>query len=278
MAKMQQLYHVFGKQHIYRSFVPSHLKNWSVEFSDYKPTNFSLDFAGKPWADPEIGAVCFNPKWNAVDGNVDRRSHEGIYQVVNGYPLNPSGRTGICGRGKLGKWGPNHAGDSVVTRWKRNDNGEKLFDKETNRPILQFVTIQRKDTHEWAIPGGMVDVGENVAATVRREFLEEALSSLHLPKSELEAVQKKINSFFDSSGVEIYRGIVDDPRNTDNAWMETVVYNFHDETGNIVKEFKFKAGDDAIGVKWLDISSKMHLYANHKSFIEKIVNRLKANW
>ena len=30
---------------------------------------------------------------------------------------------------------------------------------------------------------------------------------------------------------QVYAGYVDDPRNTDNAWMETVAYNFHDDTG-----------------------------------------------
>lgn len=30
----------------------------------------------------------------------------------------------------------------------------------------------------------------------------------------------------------MYAGYVDDPRNTDNAWMETVVFNFHDDTGS----------------------------------------------
>jgi len=29
---------------------------------------------------------------------------------------NPVGRTGICGRGLLGRWGPNQGGDPVVTR------------------------------------------------------------------------------------------------------------------------------------------------------------------
>ena len=33
---------------------------------------------------------------------------------------------------------------------------------------------------------------------------------------------------------KIYRGYVDDPRNTDNAWMETVVMHFHDESGEKV--------------------------------------------
>ena len=30
---------------------------------------------------------------------------------------------------------------------------------------------------------------------------------------------------------------VDDPRNTDNAWMETVAFNFHDESGDKVPIF-----------------------------------------
>lgn len=29
---------------------------------------------------------------------------------------NPVGRTGISGRGCLGRWGPNHAADPIVTR------------------------------------------------------------------------------------------------------------------------------------------------------------------
>jgi len=31
-------------------------------------------------------------------------------------PQNPCGRTGITGRGQLGKWGVNHAADPIVTR------------------------------------------------------------------------------------------------------------------------------------------------------------------
>ena len=39
---------------------------------------------------------------------------------------------------------------------------------------MQMVAVKRKDNGEWAIPGGMVDAGENVSATLRREFEEEA--------------------------------------------------------------------------------------------------------
>lgn len=54
-----------------------------------------------------------------------------------------------------------------------------------------------------------------------REFTEEALGGKQNP--ELNVLWRR--------GVELYRGYVDDPRNTDNAWVETVVVNFHDSEG-----------------------------------------------
>lgn len=40
----------------------------------------------------------------------------------------------------------------------------------------------------------------------------------------------------DSSGFsasQIYKGYIDDPRNTDNAWLEAEVWNFHYDSGEI---------------------------------------------
>lgn len=50
------------------------------------------------------------PKWNSVDNKVNRVSYHGSYEIRNGVPLNIFGRTGIIGRGLLGRYGPNHAG------------------------------------------------------------------------------------------------------------------------------------------------------------------------
>lgn len=76
----------------------------------------------------------------------------------------------------------------------------------------------------------------------------------------------------------MYSGYVDDPRNTDSAWMETVAYNFHDDTGSIVGDLNLCAGDDAGKVKWMDVNSKVDLYASHKDIIEIVIRRLKAFW
>ena len=64
---------------------------------------------------------------------------------------NPVGRTGMIGRGLLGRWGPNHAVDPIVTRWKRGPDGSKVMVE--GKPVLEFVAILRNDTRDWAIPG-----------------------------------------------------------------------------------------------------------------------------
>ena len=106
----------------------------------------------------------------------------------------------------------------------------------------------------------MVDPGEQVSLTLQREFSEEALNSLAVEASKKAEIHERITKLFKSSGfqvcnltkknancdilvnnwsmrngffflLQVYKGYVDDPRNTDNAWMETVAVNFHDDTG-----------------------------------------------
>lgn len=43
-----------------------------------------------------------------------------------------------------------------------------------------------------------------------------------------------------SKQFQIYKGYLDDQRNTDNAWVETVAMNFHDETGKMLSSLDFK--------------------------------------
>ena len=123
----------------------------------------------------------------------------------------------------------------------------------------------------------MVDAGENVSATVRREFMEEALDSTGKGKENAVEMEKMVNEFF-KNGRQIYAGYVDDPRNTDISWMETVAFLFHDETGDSVGKLKLQAGDDAKALKWIDISEDIELYASHKQFIEAAVRHLGAHW
>lgn len=59
----------------------------------------------------------------------------------------------------------------------------------------------------------MVDPGESISDTVRREFQEEAArGGLN---------EDSVKRLF-SNGYKLYESYIDDPRNTDNAWMETI--------------------------------------------------------
>ncbi|KAF2369043.1 NUDIX hydrolase domain [Trinorchestia longiramus] len=254
--------------------------DWNVQDDSYTPTEYTAPSILKqpPYADKLPNAEDFAPQWNALDGKVDRRSHEGNYMIVDGLPRNPHGRTGVSGRGLLGRWGPNHAADPIVTRWKRSSSGEKVVSEDSGRPLLQFVCILRGDGGGWAIPGGMVDPGEVVSQTLRREFMEEALNSGNMTAEERQRKVELIVELF-SKGEEVYRGYVDDPRNTDNAWMETVAQNFHqDEPKGVLDTLELSAGDDAAAVTWQDVSSSLQLYASHADFIATVADRHAAHW
>ena len=158
----------------------------------------------------------------------------------SGEPLNPKGRTGICGRGGLYLWGPNHAADLLLTR----------FNAETKS--LEALLIQRK-SGQWAIPGGMLDPGESALQAAVRELKEEAGISTTPPQRMW----------------ELHRGYVDDPRNTDNAWMETVV--FHEHLGSVYPGHNSEptAGSDANAAKWRPLTKELinGLYASHPDFL-----------
>lgn len=255
--------------------------SWSVSFSKYAPVAYTEKFVKTEpfWADKN--AQLSTNKYNQVDGKVSRVSFEGLYEVEPGtfLPLNPRGRTGMTERGLLGRFGPNHAADPVVARFKRSDANGKIVLDANGKQQIEFVAIKRKDNGQWAIPGGMVEPGDTVSLTLKKEFGEEALNTLEMsPEDKTSALSNIATLFAPKNAVVIYRGYVDDPRNTDNAWMETVVMLFFDPTGELTKEIKLSAGDDAGAVKWMTIEPGLNLFASHAEFIELVAERISSTF
>lgn len=194
---------------------------WGAAFPEYAPPFFEdPKLASSSWADP------------AWDRSLQRTvSLEGaLRQDEEGRPLNPWGRTGLRGRGRLGRHGANFSADPIVTR---------IVDD-----FLEVVLIERKDCREWAIPGGMVDAGEDFRAAARRELREETGLDL---------------SFADAA--EVASGYVDDPRNTDHAWMESKAFHLHQGSSSLLPV----GGDDASASSWQRVSTELmdRLYASH---------------
>jgi len=229
-----------------RFSVPADKAAWNVGYS-YAPEYFVADIVLAEdstkklggWADPEDIAKLER----------EIHSYEGDVQFDDqGHPRNPYTRTGLKGRGLLGKWGANFAADPIISR----------INPETG--AFEIVVIERSDTHEWAIPGGMVDEGEDVSQTVEREFMEEAGASVDMSGAEL-----------------VYQGYVDDPRNTDNAWMETTAKHLHLD-GELASQLSLQAGDDAKSVEWLPVITETlgNLYASHGPMIRKAIELFLA--
>jgi ADP-ribose pyrophosphatase len=159
------------------------------------------------WADPEVvpREELASRKTYANNGRVAFGA--------DGLPLNPGGPTGKRGR-LLGKWGPNHAADPLILR--RDEDG-----------ALQMLAILRR-SDEWAMPGGMVDEGEAPHAAATRELKEETDVDVDM-----------------SDGVKVYEGLAPaDPRYTDNAWMEAVVF-MKLLPDDLARALVPRAGDDA---------------------------------
>lgn len=125
----------------------------------------------------------------------------------------------------------------------------------------------------------MVNDGEAVSTTVRREFQKEADNIEDL--SERLKFQANAATLFEN-GKQIYRGYIDDPRNTDNAWTETTAFLFHcsDQFG---AQLQLRSGDDDGAVKWLNVDSEgmqqdeyLTLYGAHRSLIERAVRQLQG--
>lgn len=223
--------------------VPDDKVDWTEDFENYDPQYFVADVVlendktknPNGWADPE--ELSANTQYESYCGDI--RTDE------KGRPLNPQGRTGVEGRGLLGKWGPNFAADPIITR----------NNPETGSPEL--LAIKRKDTGEYALPGGMVDAGEKMSATAQRELQEEAGISIDMVQA-----------------TKVYEGYVDDPRNTDNAWMETAAYHYHlvpEDAQKVVLE----AGDDASDAVWMSLTPPNvdQLYASHGAMVRRVMEQ-----
>jgi|AACY02.10.fsa_nt_gi hypothetical protein len=82
--------------------------------------------------------------------------------------------------------------------------------------------LQREKDH--------VEAGQGGAPSLLQQLLDEAAAA-DLSPEERAAVQAATEQVFES-GARLFKGYVEDRRNTDNAWVEAVVALYHDSDGS----------------------------------------------
>jgi ADP-ribose pyrophosphatase len=133
------------------------------------------------WADPEDVSLV-----------TERAGIESAkFRSDDGLPQNPRGRTGIAGRGLLGRWGPNRAVSGVVVRRSADGQG------------VEFLAGRYEGEDLLRLPKGLVGPDESELRAIRR------------------VLETKAGLLVRDEGPEkLASGYAYDHRQTDNAWVD----------------------------------------------------------
>ena len=137
---------------------------------------------------------------------------------------------------KLWYDGPNYTADSVIIN-----------------TIAQKILLIKRSSGEWALPGGFINSEEDSFTAAIRETKEET------------------GTIISDDPILIYKGLVNDPRNSQTSWIETSAYLF------IVNELSEVSGrDDAIDAAWLPLNNLPKLYASHDEIVARAIDYLSC--
>jgi ADP-ribose pyrophosphatase len=212
-----------------QSYPPRHRvlidqSSWKIERLEYSPpyhvdpSVLDNDYTRKPdgWADPE----------NIDDFPLKEGVAHPIHHDNHGRSMNPRGRTGIAGRGLLGRWGPNPAVTAIVLRENLTSKG------------MEILIGEREKDHGLSLPKGFVLPGEELEGAVAR------------------VLDHECGWHPDSNGVhKVSEGYSYDLRQTDHAWVEMCAFLYRDETNSAPN--LFLPGGEFEKVSWRLMDSKM---------------------
>ncbi len=224
--------------------VPIDEAPWGAECPEYTPpyhvdpsvlSNDGSKNAGG-WADPE--------EFVKVQEPGERETAE--TRDAAGRALNPRGRTGIAGRGLLGRWGSNFMVGAVVVR-TGGTAGE-----------LDILLGRIGEDGDLSLPKGFVASGENRETAMAR-VLEGTTGWRPEP----------------GTGDVVFEGYSYDARQTDHAWIEIQARLFH--LGDGFGPFRFRPGNDFEEVEWwhLDARTVNRLLSNQAGLVREAVKRLR---
>lgn len=246
-----------GNAGIRRVFLKRDHWDWDHPLLNYSPVRY--DDAPNP--DKKLTLIA----WNDVvygeedeekEERDDRRSYEGWYLVRNKLPLNPCGRTGLSGRGKLPKYGPNHLTLPIFTRIAVGEDH-----KDGNRNVLEVMMMECLEEEALRLPEITCHRDTPITPEIKELFCIENITS------DQEKVMRRISKIL-LSGIMIYQGFLDSEYNTDNSWQEATVVSYHDANDNAFPSVTFP---ETSPYRWHKVQSWNQIKSIHRDYLKKAV-------
>jgi ADP-ribose pyrophosphatase len=186
------------------------------------------------WADPE--------EFDLV--RMEQRITSAKHHDDHGRALNPRGRTGIAGRGLLGRWGANDSVAAVVLR------------KHKNSDELDLLLGSKEKSRDLDLPKGFVLPEEDHQVAMARVLEGEAGWR---PEEE---------------GEIVFEGYTYDPRQTDHAWVESHTLLFQTEAE--VAPGTFEPGSEFDEIRWWPLNAETvnRIPTGQVRFVREGVTRL----
>jgi 8-oxo-dGTP diphosphatase len=127
--------------------------------------------------------------------------------------------------------------------------------KKTNTKP-QILLIRRGNDpfqHCWALPGGFIEMDEELESAAQRELHEETgIDNINLTQ------------------FKAYGSVGRDPR---GRTISVIFYSFINEN----QTHQIRAGDDAEDVKWYDVTSLPEMAFDHKKIVADFLNTFEKN-
>lgn len=215
-----------------------HVNARQFHYPGSKITRFPVPEEMVPW---EISFSSYKPNYYAPEVSEDQvdGSESGALENYK----NPGGRTGISGQGTLSHLGPNLNVDLVLTR-------------DSERFVLEYLAVWGENQAGMVLPGGPVESTVQLPVSLKRT----------MGKRLYEKLNDKI-----SAAPKVFEGYVDDSRNTDNAWVETTVFNIHlERTSPVLLDINNMVVSSHGLLQWQEVSSKARLSSDQRDYLRKV--------
>lgn len=172
-----------------RQRVPRRLAPWTLECPDYMPPYYARPGEGDAGEPADLAPA----------------HTSGDPEDALGRQLNPAGRTGIAGRGQMSRWGANPAVSVIVLRLERQP--------------AEIMLGRRDGPKGFALPSLFLQAEESALEGLWR-IIQETTGY----KLELDEARGLFEGLYDAQ--VLYRGHLNEPRQTDHAWFDVRVFLF----------------------------------------------------